>query len=53
MYTGTLIADLMATVEQAEQTAQQHQIAVERDLHEIFCMQISLTHTDRIFMGAA
>ena len=53
MYTGTLIADLMATVERAEQTAQQRQIAVERELHEIFSMQISLAHTDRIYMGAA
>ncbi len=53
MYTGTLIADLMATVEQAEQTARRHQIAVERELHEIYSMQISLTDTDRIYMGAA
>ena len=53
MYTGTLITDLMATVRQAEQTAQQHQIAVEQELHEIFSMQISLRDTDRIFMGAA
>jgi len=53
MYTGTLVADLMATVERAEQTARQHQIAVERELHAIFSMQISLTDTDRIYMGAA
>lgn len=53
MYTGTLIADLMTTVERAEQTARQHQIAVQRELHEIYSMQISLTDTDRIYMGAA
>jgi hypothetical protein len=56
MYTGTLITDLMTTVERVEQNVRQ--IAVERELHEIFSMQIPLTEgqrmfTGQVFMGAA
>jgi hypothetical protein len=51
MYTGTLINDLMATVERAEQSVQQ--IAVDRELHEIFSMQIPLAQRERVYMGAA
>ncbi|HTW57195.1 MAG TPA: hypothetical protein VMD99_03580 [Terriglobales bacterium] len=51
MYTGTLIEDLLATVEQVEQKAKQRR--VEEELHEIFCMQISIQEGDQIFMGAA
>jgi hypothetical protein len=56
MYTGTLINDLMTTVERVEQN--ERQIAVERELHEIFSMQILMTEGDQIFarqffMGAA
>ena len=53
MYTGTLITDLMATVERAEQKAEQKRIAYERELREIFAMQIPLTPADRVLMGAA
>ena len=53
MYTGTMISDLMATVERVGQAAQQHQIAAEQELHEIFAMQISVTQGDQLFMGAA
>lgn len=53
MYTGTLITELMATVERAENKARQHQIALEQELHLIFSMQISLADGDQIFMGAA
>jgi hypothetical protein len=52
MYTGTLISDLMATVEQAENKARQV-VAERRELHEIFSMQIAVTHEERIFLGAA
>jgi hypothetical protein len=53
MYTGTLISDLMATVQRAEQKSEQHQMACERELHAIFTMQVSIAHGDQIFMGAA
>jgi hypothetical protein len=56
MYTGTLISDLMTTVERVEQNAQQ--VAVERELHEIFSMQLPVSERGQIFarqvfMGAA
>jgi len=51
MYTGTLISDLMATVERVEQKAEQRRIAEE--LHEIFTMQIPITEGSRVLMGAA
>jgi hypothetical protein len=53
MYTGTLITDLMATVEEAEQRAEQHRIAENRELHTIFAMQIAVTEGNQVFMGAA
>jgi hypothetical protein len=49
MYTGTLINDLMATVERAGQRAEQQRM--EEELHEIFTMQIP--ERDRAYMGAA
>jgi hypothetical protein len=51
MHTGTVISDLMATVERAEEKARQ--IALEQELHAIFAMQIPLTEGDQVFMGAA
>ena len=51
MHTGTVISDLMATVERAEQKARQ--IVIEQELHAIFAMQIPLTESDQVFMGAA
>ena len=51
MHTGTLISDLMATVERAEQKARQ--IVIEQELHAIFAMQIPITEGDQVFMGAA
>ena len=53
MYTGTLIRDLMATVERAEQKSEQQRIACERELREIFAMQIPVALGDQVFMGAA
>jgi hypothetical protein len=53
MYTGTLINDLMATVEQVRQTVQQRQAEEQRELHAIFAMQIPMIEGDQIFMGAA
>jgi hypothetical protein len=53
MYTGTVIRDLMAAVERAEERAEQLRIAEEQELHSIFAMQISLNEGDRVLMGAA
>jgi hypothetical protein len=50
MYTGTLINELMATVDRAGQKADQQRVAAE--LHEIFTMQIPVDN-DQAFMGAA
>jgi hypothetical protein len=51
MHTGTMISDLMTTVERAEQKARE--IVMEQELHAIFAMQIPMTDGDQIFMGAA
>jgi hypothetical protein len=50
MYTGTLIQDLMKTVDRVGQNAQQERISEE--LHEIFTMQIPVENEQR-FQGAA
>ena len=52
MYTGTLITDLIATVQRAEQKAKQEQIALNEELHAIFAMQIP-AEMDPLLMGAA
>ncbi|HTS34511.1 MAG TPA: hypothetical protein VMH04_02500 [Candidatus Solibacter sp.] len=51
MYTGTLIAELMRTVQRAEEKAQQS--TFDRELHEIFAMQIPISDSDQLLMGAA
>jgi len=53
MYTGTLITDLLATVQQAEQTAKRHQVVFDEELHAIFSMQIPVIDGDQLLMGAA
>ena len=53
MYTGTLISDLMETVDQVGLRTQQQQVAEQRELHGIFAMQIPVHENDQIFMGAA
>lgn len=53
MYTGTLIDDLMATVDQAQHKSEQRRFAEERELHEIFAMQIPFGEGEHIFQGAA
>ena len=52
MYTGTLISDLMATVERAEQRAEQQRVVFEQELHAIYSMQIPV-HEERVYLGAA
>ncbi len=53
MYTGTLINDLMATVERAERSAQQKRIADEMELRRIFQLQVPEMRGERVFAGAA
>jgi hypothetical protein len=53
MYTGTLIRDLMATVDRVEEKAERLRIADDRELRAIFAMQILVIPGDQIFMGAA
>jgi hypothetical protein len=50
MYTGTLISDLIATVDRVGQQAAQEQMT--RELHEIFTMPVPVEN-DQAFMGAA
>jgi len=53
MYTGTLISELMATVQRAEQTAKRQQTALQQELQEIFAMRIAIADGDQLLMGAA
>lgn len=53
MYTGTIIADLMAAVDLAERRAAEKRIAEDRELHEIYTMQIPITEGDGLLVGAA
>jgi hypothetical protein len=53
MYTGTLIEDLMATVERAEWSAQQKRIVDERELRRIFELQAPQMHREPVLAGAA
>jgi hypothetical protein len=51
MYTGTLIDDLMAAVERVERKTEERRM--DKELHEIYSMQISMMDSEQIFMGAA
>jgi hypothetical protein len=53
MYTGTLIKDLMMTVERAERRAQQRQITEERELQRLFELQVPAMQGERVLVGAA
>jgi hypothetical protein len=53
MYTGTLIRDLMATVELAELRAEVQRFEEERQLREIFAMNVTGIDGDQIYQGAA
>jgi hypothetical protein len=55
MYTGTLIKDLMAAVERAEQSARQNRLGEEMELRRMFDLQIPRTQAERqpVFAGAA
>ena len=53
MYTGTLIKDLVATVEQAERGAQQKCIADEMELRRMFDLQVPRMCSETVYAGAA
>jgi hypothetical protein len=53
MYTGTLIRDLMAVVERAEQGAQRKQIVDELELQRLFELQIPQMQSEQVLVGAA
>jgi hypothetical protein len=53
MYTGTLIRDLMAAVERAEQGALRKRVAEEMELLRIFEMQDPQKHSEPAYAGAA
>jgi hypothetical protein len=53
MYTGTLIRDLMATVERAGSRAEQERLADEQELQAIFAMQIPVIEDSEFLRGAA
>ena len=53
MYTGTLIKDLMATVERAERAAQRRDIVDELELQRLFELQIPQLQSEQVLVGAA
>jgi hypothetical protein len=53
MYTGTLIQDLMMTVERAERLGRQRQITEERELQRLFELQVPAMQGERVLVGAA
>jgi hypothetical protein len=53
MYTGTMIEDLMATVERAERSAQQKPIVDEMELRRMFELQAPRMHSELVLAGAA
>jgi hypothetical protein len=53
MYTGTLIKDLMATVEQVERGAFQKRVLDEMELRRMFELQVSEIRSEPAYAGAA
>jgi hypothetical protein len=53
MYTGTLIKDLMATVERAERGALQKRLADEMELLRMYELQVPQMHREPLLAGAA
>jgi hypothetical protein len=55
MYTGTLIKELMAAVERAEQSARQKRFLEEMELRRMFELQLPRTEAEReqVLAGAA
>jgi hypothetical protein len=53
MYTGTLIEDLLATVERAEQSVQQKRLIEQTELRRWFELQSPPIDREPVFAGAA
>jgi hypothetical protein len=53
MYTGTLIKDLMATVERAERRAQQKRTFDEMELQRLFELRAPQVQSEPVYAGAA
>jgi hypothetical protein len=53
MYKGTLLNDLMATVERAEQRVQQIRMIDEIELRRMFELEVPQTHCEPAYAGAA
>jgi hypothetical protein len=53
MYTGTLITDLVATVERAERGLLRKRIADEMELRRMFELQVPQVHSQTVYAGAA
>jgi len=53
MYTGTLIKELMATVERAEQGLLQKRLVEEMELRRMFELQVPQMRSETIYAGAA
>ena len=53
MYTGTLIKDLMATVERAERGAFQKRVLDEMELQRMFDLQFPQRRSQPVYAGAA
>ena len=53
MYTGTLIKDLMATVERAERCAFQKRVVDEMELRRMFELQVPEMRSEPAYAGAA
>lgn len=53
MYTGTLIQDLMMTVERAERLIRLQQISEQWELQRLFELQVPAQQGERVLVGAA
>ena len=53
MYTGTLIQELMATVERAERDVSRRQVSEVMELERLYELRIASMQGDEVFAGAA
>lgn len=53
MYTGTLISDLIATVERVERGVQHRPIVDEMELRLMFELPLPRMHSEPVYAGAA
>ncbi len=53
MYTGTLIRDLMATVERTEQKVRRKAFDEEMELEQLYDLPVAANDREPVFAGAA